>query len=96
MAYKLLSDIGHYEFEAGRHSWTGSSVAVRSVSRNHLAPIAQLATNNGAQAFLTKSRASGDQVTMAIHKAIAAVDLKRAERHLMCANLPLAVSSSTR
>jgi len=33
---------------------------------------------------------------MAIHKAIAAVDLKRAERNLMCANLPLGVPSSTR
>jgi hypothetical protein len=28
MAYKLLSDIGHYGFEAGRRSWAGSSAAV--------------------------------------------------------------------
>ena len=71
-------------------------IAVIMLSRIHLGAIAQLATNNGAQAFLAKSRASGDQLTMAIHKAIAAVDLKRVERHLMCANLPLGVLSSTR
>jgi len=43
------------------------------LSRLDLPPIAKLARNNGAQAFLVKSRASGDQLSMLIHKAIATV-----------------------
>ena len=52
-------------------------IAVIMLSRVELAPMAQLARDNGAQAFLIKSRASGDQLSMVIHKAIATVALKR-------------------
>jgi DNA-binding NarL/FixJ family response regulator len=48
-------------------------IAVIMLSRVDLAPIAELATDNGAQAFLVKSRASGDQLNMVIHHAIATV-----------------------
>jgi DNA-binding NarL/FixJ family response regulator len=43
------------------------------LSRVDLPPLARLAKNNGAQAFLVKSHTSGDQLAKAIHKAIATV-----------------------
>ena len=43
------------------------------LSRVDHPPLAKLAKNNGAQAFLVKSHTSGDQLSEAIHKAIAAV-----------------------
>ena len=43
------------------------------LSRVDLPPLAKLAKNNGAQAFLVKSQTSGDQLSLTIHKAIAAV-----------------------
>ena len=51
-------------------------IAVIMLSRIRLLPLAELAKKNGAQAFLVKSYASGDQLSMAIHKAIAKVALK--------------------
>ena len=41
------------------------------LSRVNLPELAQLAKDNGAQAFLVKSHTSGDQLAKAIHKAIA-------------------------
>ena len=51
-------------------------IPVIMLSRIRILPIAELAKNNGAQAFLVKSYASGDQLSIAIHKAIATVALK--------------------
>jgi DNA-binding NarL/FixJ family response regulator len=48
-------------------------IPVIILSRVDLPPLAQLAKNNGAQAFLVKSHTSGDQLAKAIHKAIAIV-----------------------
>ena len=46
-------------------------MAVIFLSRVDLPPVAQLAKEHGAQAFLVKSHTSGDQLVKAIHKAIA-------------------------
>ncbi|HEU4505505.1 MAG TPA: response regulator [Nitrospira sp.] len=46
-------------------------IAVIMLSRVDHLPVAQLAKDNGAQAFLVKSRASGDQLSRAIPRAIA-------------------------
>ena len=43
------------------------------LSRVDIPPLAQLAKNSGAQAFLVKSHTSGDQLTKVIRKAIATV-----------------------
>ena len=54
-------------------------IAVIMLSRvEHLA-MAELAEDNGAQAFLFKSHASGDLLCRAIHKAIARVGLTAKE-----------------
>jgi CheY-like chemotaxis protein len=50
------------------------------LSRVDLPPLAKLAKNNGAQAFFVKSQTSGDQLSLAIHKAIAAVGPTTKER----------------
>jgi DNA-binding NarL/FixJ family response regulator len=60
-------------------------IAVIILSRLYLPPIAELATNNGAQAFLAKSRVSGDQLSMVVHKAIATVALKLQEPQITSA-----------
>jgi DNA-binding NarL/FixJ family response regulator len=52
-------------------------MAVIMLSRIEHLSIAELAEDNGAQAFLFKSHASGDQLSMAIDKAIAAVGPNR-------------------
>jgi len=52
-------------------------MAVVMLSRVDLESMAQLARDNGAQAFLVKHHASGDQLSLAVHKAIATVALKR-------------------
>jgi DNA-binding NarL/FixJ family response regulator len=43
------------------------------LSRVDIPPLAQLAKNSGAQAFLVKSHTSGDQLSKVIRKAIATV-----------------------
>ena len=48
-------------------------IAVIILSRLTLRDLAELAMKNGAQAYLRKSHASGDQLAMTIHKALAAV-----------------------
>lgn len=48
-------------------------IAVIILSRIEQLAIAELAEDNGAHKFLFKSRASGDQLSMAIQQAIAAV-----------------------
>ena len=44
------------------------------LSRVDLPPLAKLAKNTGAQAFLVKSHTSGDELAQASHKAIATVE----------------------
>jgi DNA-binding NarL/FixJ family response regulator len=51
--------------------------AVIVLSRVSYLAIGQLAKDNGAQAFLFKSHASGDQLSMAIQNAIATVGLTK-------------------
>ena len=51
--------------------------AVIFLSRLSLPPMERLAKNNGAQAYLVKSQISGDDLDMAIRKAMNAVSLKR-------------------
>src|SRR5262249_25679748 len=54
-------------------------IAVIMLSRFNFAPMAQLARANGAQGFLVKSHASGDQLSVVVHKAIARVARKGQE-----------------
>ena len=51
--------------------------AVIFLSNTLLPPMARLATNNGAQAYLVKSRISGDHLDLVIRKAVNVVSLKR-------------------
>ena len=51
--------------------------AVIFLSNTLLPPMARLATNNGAQAYLVKSRISGDHLDLVIRKAINAVSFKQ-------------------
>jgi DNA-binding NarL/FixJ family response regulator len=49
------------------------------LTRLTLAPMRHLALSNGAQAYLVKSHASGDELDMTIRKALAAVATSRKE-----------------
>jgi len=51
-------------------------LAVILLSNTLLLPMARLATNNGAQAYLVKSRISGDHLDLVIRKAVNAVSFK--------------------
>ena len=48
-------------------------IALIFLTRLILAPMKDLALNNGAQAYLVKSHSSGDELDTTIHKALASV-----------------------
>ena len=49
------------------------------LTRLILAPMKDLALNNGAQAYLVKSHSSGDELDITIHKVLASVSPSRKE-----------------
>jgi CheY-like chemotaxis protein len=54
-------------------------IALIFLTRLILAPMKDLALNNGAQAYLVKSHSSGDELDTTIHKALASVAPTRKE-----------------
>ena len=54
-------------------------MALIFLTRLTLAPMKDLALNNGAQAYLVKSHSSGDELDNTIHKALASVAPTRKE-----------------
>jgi DNA-binding NarL/FixJ family response regulator len=54
-------------------------IAVVMLSRLSFPQLAELAIKNGAQAYLVKSRISGDDLDRAIHKALVTVPPTRKE-----------------
>ena len=55
-------------------------IAVIMLSRLNFQTLAELALLNGAQAYLVKSRISGDELDNSIHKALVSVGPTRKER----------------
>ena len=56
-------------------------IALIFLTRLILAPMKDLALNNGAQAYLVKSHSSGDELDDTIYKALASVAPTRKESH---------------
>ena len=62
-------------------------IAFIFLTRLILAPMKDLALNNGAQAYLVKSHSSGDELDNTIHKALASVAPTRKESALLIPSL---------